>query len=383
MGESALMDEREAVWKAYQKGSPIRVPCTLIGNTRIFIQDQDLNTDGITFEEAATDPEAHVLSNLKYHLYRRTVLNQFSDDPIGLPERWTVNLEVFNVFEAAYFGADVDYTEGQVPDTLVPFAQESEKEAVFDVDITRPLENPFISYYLKFWHEMEAICKEMTFEGRPVDLAPWALVGTDGPVTVACNLRGTDFLMDLVAEPDYADRLMNYIMDAALNRRKAFYDYWGDRLGSWNGMADDSIAMLSTDMVKERVIPVIKRFYDTMDASKAPKTMHLCGDSTRHFPALVEALGIRSIDTGFPVDHGALRTALGPNVEIMGGVEVARLCGGSADEVFDRTQEILLSGVKEGGRFILRDANNLPPCCPHDNLAAMYAACREFGGIDA
>ena len=32
-----------------------------------------------------------------------------------------------------------------------------------------------------------------------------------------------------------------------------------------------------------------------------------------------------------------------------------------------------------GGRFILREANNLPPCCPEANLAAMYQACLDFG----
>jgi len=60
-----------------------------------------------------------------------------------------------------------------------------------------------------------------------------------------------------------------------------------------------------------------------------------------------------------------------------------------------RPCEILRSGIKNGGRFILREGNNLPPRTPADNLPAtpgarhswrppflapaMYAACLDEG----
>jgi hypothetical protein len=37
----------------------------------------------------------------------------------------------------------------------------------------------------------------------------------------------------------------------------------------------------------------------------------------------------------------------------------------------------------EGGRFILKEANNLPPRCPEANLAAMYQAGLEFGRYES
>jgi uroporphyrinogen-III decarboxylase len=70
---------------------------------------------------------------------------------------------------------------------------------------------------------------------------------------------------------------------------------------------------------------------------------------------------------------------LGEGVEISGVPEVALLLHGSAEQVYERTKKILLSGVKRGGRFILREANNLPPCCPDENLSAMYRACLDHG----
>jgi hypothetical protein len=33
----------------------------------------------------------------------------------------------------------------------------------------------------------------------------------------------------------------------------------------------------------------------------------------------------------------------------------------------------------KGGRFVLREANNLAPCTPVENITAMYEAGKEFG----
>jgi uroporphyrinogen-III decarboxylase len=42
-------------------------------------------------------------------------------------------------------------------------------------------------------------------------------------------------------------------------------------------------------------------------------------------------------------------------------------------------RRILQSGVLEGGRFLLREGNNLAPGTPLENTEAMYYAGREFG----
>lgn len=70
---------------------------------------------------------------------------------------------------------------------------------------------------------------------------------------------------------------------------------------------------------------------------------------------------------------------MGEDVEISGGPEVALLLHGTPEACHQRTRAILESGVKRGGRFILQEANNLPPCVPMANLAAVYAACLEYG----
>lgn len=369
---------RQAVWAAYQAGRPTRVPVMFYTNPRVVILNDDWNPGGVTFQQVMTDPKTHVQVSLQHQLYRRRVIGRYSDDAHELPDVWPVDMMVYNIFDAAYLGAPVHCYDDQVPDTT-PCLDDANRDAVFDLDIDRPLDNPFIKGWLDFWREMDKVCDGMTFEGRPVELKPWLLPYTDGPVTVGMNLRGSDFLMDLVADPDYADRLMRFIVDAAAKRREALYDYWGDRAGPReNGFADDSVAMLGLETYTQRVMPMHRRWYESIDAP-APRGIHLCGDATRLFPTIHQQLGVMSFDTGFPVDHGALRDQLGEDVEILGGPEVATLLNGSPDDVYQRARQILTSGVKRGGRFLLREGNNLPPNVPEANLQAMYQAALDHG----
>ena len=371
-------EEKDQVWQAYRAGKPVRVPLRFSTNQRLHILDPALNTQGYTFADALADPKVHLESMLAYHRYLRTQFNRYCDAPIGLPEVWEVGLNIHNVYDAGYFGAEVYCKPGQVPATD-PILTDDMRDAVFEVDIKRPLENPFVTKWTAFRDEMARIADGMTFEGRPVRVGLWTIEGTDGPMTVACNLRGTEFLVDMVERPEYADRLMAFLTDAAIIRRQAFRDHYRDRLDqSGNGMADDSIAMLSPEMYADRVLPLHRSYYDAA-GTDAPRSIHLCGDATHLFLMIHEELNVTSFDTGFPVDFGDLRRKLGPDVEISGGVEVPLIMNGTPDDVFERSKAILTSGIKEGGRFIFQEGNNLPPCAPVANLAAMYEACLEFG----
>ena len=174
-------------------------------------------------------------------------------------------------------------------------------------------------------------------------------------------------------------KLMSFLQKAAEIRNRAL----GAKAGvpvfvpPVGGLGDDSIQLISLAMFKKLILPLHRQWLGLW--GPGPHGMHLCGDATRHFPTLHEELNVCSFETGFPVDHGALRKALGPDVEIIGGPQIGLLASGTAEQVYQRTKEILLSGVKEGGRFLLREGNNLPPKVPEANLAAMYQACLEHG----
>ena len=118
-----------------------------------------------------------------------------------------------------------------------------------------------------------------------------------------------------------------------------------------------------------------------MFATNKPRGIHLCGDATRHFTTLRDELNIQSFDTGFPVDFGRLRAELGPGVTIMGGPHVDFLRTATPAAIREEARRILQSGVLTGGRFVLREGNNLAPLTPLENTEALYHAGREFGKL--
>ncbi|MBL4700194.1 hypothetical protein JYU15_01270 [bacterium AH-315-I18] len=75
--------------------------------------------------------------------------------------------------------------------------------------------------------------------------------------------------------------------------------------------------------------------------------------------------------------------SMGFESQVNGGPEIATIMGDSPQLVYERAKAILLSGVKRGGRFVIREGNNLPPNAPLENLAAMYQAALDYGKYDA
>ena len=194
-------------------------------------------------------------------------------------------------------------------------------------------------------------------------------------------MRGaTSFLADCLCDPDYARQLLDFITEATIARIKAYRQHLGlpETTQGW-GFADDSIQLISEEMYKDLVFPYHRRLVNAFSEGGA-NSIHLCGNATRHFPFLKDHLNIRSFDTGFPVDFGWLRESLGPDVEFFGGPSVPFLLNSSVKEVRVEVLRILRSGIMEGGRFTLREGNNLAPGVPLENLWAMYDEVRESGG---
>jgi hypothetical protein len=367
------------IWDAYRAGRPSRVPVTLGMNDRIYLLDPRFNAEGLDYRRVFNDPAAMLTATLMYHYVCRRRHHLFADSPTGLPEEWEIGIGFQNVYEAASFGAPIEYRDDNVPDTA-PILGGDRRHAIFDLDIDRPLERGFFKHALDMCARVAELAQGRTFFGRPIKVVPFTALGTDGPLTVAMNLRGPAILADLRRDPQYARQLFDFLITAAFKRRAAFLKHWGQEDTGQVGIADDSIALLSPAQYREHILPHHRRWFDTLDPRRdRVRGIHLCGDATRHFKTIRDELGVTIFDTGFPVDFAALRRDLGPDVEIIGGVEVPLLMDSTPQRVYERAREILTSGVLSGGHFTLREANNLPPGAAWPNLAAMYKAAFDCG----
>lgn len=376
---TAHNEEVREVWRTYHEGSPIRTPMVLGVNPRLVLLDPQLNRERVTFEQYFEDPAVMFHSQLRSAHYVRHTLRQ--DAEMGLPEQWGVYVDLQNSYEALWYGGEITYIEGNVPNVHA-FVTDERKWAFIDAGPP----DPFAGWLGRAWeyrHRMLELADGYEFHGRPVAVGGVPGGGTDGPFTAACELRGpTELCIDMYVDPDFYHALMGLIVEATIARIEAFRRRTGDPVESkaW-GFADDSIQLLSIEEYREFVLPYHRRLIERF-GPEGPNSIHLCGDATRHFRMLRDELRITTFDTGFPVDHGRLREELGPEVTIQGGPHVEFLRSSTPTAVEAETRRILASGVREGGRFILREGNNLAPGTPPANVEAMYEACRRYGRFD-
>jgi len=380
-------EEVRRVWRAYHAGRPHRVPVEICGSIRNYFNNPELNRSGFDFEDFFTDPRAQVECQLAWQKYARW--NIVCDREMGPPQGgWPLAVDLQNSYEAGWFGCPLRCFGLDVPDTEEILKER--KERLFDLEPPDPLRGGLLGRAMEFFDYMHQAGPRMEFEGLPVK--PPATIpgeGTDGPFTVACKLRGAaEVCLDLYEDPEYFHALMDFVTAQTIRRMKAIREWrWSLRPESpdrgqfrrpgWY-FADDSIALLSVGQYREFVLPYHRRLVAEFSDGTGV-SMHLCGDATRHFPTLKAELGVRTFDTGFPVDFAWLRRELGPEVRINGGPSIMLVKDGPSAAIAGEVRRICGSGIMDGGRFVLIAANNLAPCTPIEHVEALSEAGKRFG----
>lgn len=370
--------EVKQVWDSYHAGKPLRMPVILGTNPRIWLLNKSLNTGGISFRDYSLDADVMADVQARYQLYKRTHL--IADHEMGLPERgWDLYVDLQNYYEAAWFGAQVDYPDWNVPRSRELFGWD-DREMLFEQGIPEPFGGIYaraLEMYEKLWNKTG----ETLLEGLPAASAGLPSHGTDGPMTAACNLFGAgNFCLSIYEAPDYAEKLLDFITDATIIRIKAWNKRFrgAEKMPSF-GFADDSVALIGTDTYRDLVLPRHKRLVRELSTGEKPNSIHLCGDASRHFETIRDELGVDSFDTGYPIDPGAVQAKLGPDIKISGGPRADLLLEGTAEQVYAKTVEIIAQVKPLTKLFVMREANNLSPGTPPENAAAMFRAVREHG----
>jgi len=375
--------EIQEMWQAYRERRPYRAPVTLGISQRFYLLDPALNPDGVSFERYTLDPELMLTCQVRNAHWAAQHIAL--DAPRGLPaDGWTVHVDFQNCYEAAFLGARIIFREGQVPDSLPPLQGEDGSRRIETLPWQSFMSGEWMERNVAIWRYFQDQMRAgREFYGRPLASATPVGLGTDGPWTVATNLRGVELYTDLYERPGFVHDLLDRITEATIQRVRLLRRISGQKPGPGYGYADDSIQLLGEPHLREFVLPRHRRLIEALEESPGERKIHLCGNATRHFPILKAELNVTSFDTGFPVDFRWLRESLGEEVEILGGPHIILLQTGSPAQIRAETQRILTeTGVTRGGRFIIREGNNLAPGTSEANLDAFYAAAREYGRLD-
>ena len=213
-------------------------------------------------------------------------------------------------------------------------------------------------------------------------------------IVVGCNLfewgtflrRMDNFLMDLAAEPEQVERLLDALMErhlATLEKVcRAVGDIadivrFGDDLGTSAG------PFMSPNMYRQLFKPRHSMLCDYVHKHSKMKTfLHSCGSIRALLPDLIEA-GYDIINpvqtTCLGMEADGLKKDFGKDICFWGGGCDTRtvLPTGSPQEVKDhvkRRLEILMPG----GGFVFNTVHNILPDVPPQNIVAMFEAVHEF-----
>jgi len=369
--------EAEKLWRDFEAREPERVPVVWNFSNRFYLLTPWLNTLRYSFQQYFEDPAVQWEVQLALRKWIRE--NIPMDQAWGLPDQWDgMRPDFQNIYEAAWLGCRLEYRDGEVPDTW-PVLKER-KGDLAKLAIPDPIRGGLMGRALEYHQYFEERRKREEFCGRPIGPPSLSGGGTDGPFTVACNLRGaTELCLDIYEDPVFVKELLDFITEATMVRVRAVGEFNGVSYPQprW-GLADDSIQLLSVKQYREVVLPYHRRLLGEFSKG-GPNSVHLCGNVQRHLPVLQHDLNVQDFDLGFPVDLGQVRKELGPGALLHGNLHPRILADGPASLIAEQTAAIMNSGVKEGRRFVFCEGNNVAPCTPVEHFQAAYDTAKHYG----
>jgi uroporphyrinogen-III decarboxylase len=383
MSDSALAQHNQevaALWHDFHEGRPARVPCHFNFGTQYRLLTPWMNPQPYSFRQYFEDPAVQWEVQLTLRKWVRE--QAFQDAEMGLPEEWPgLGPDYQNTIEAEWLGCRLEYREGEVPDSWPRLRDR--KGDLAAMSIPDPIHDGVQARGVACYQYFEERRQREGFEGRPVGRSSLCGGGTDGPFTVACNLRGTtEVCLDLYEDPRYARELLDFVTEATIVRLKAVMKFSGTEFpqAGW-GFADDSIMLLSEAQYREFVLPCHQRLLSAFSLG-GPNSIHLCGRVQHLLPMLQKELNIQDFDLGFPVDLGQVRKDLGPGAMLHGNLHPMVLRDGPVSLIRQKTAAILGSGVMEGGRYVFGEGNNVAPGTPVEHFQAAYETVKAVGAYD-
>ncbi|MFW5830715.1 MAG: uroporphyrinogen decarboxylase family protein [Prolixibacteraceae bacterium] len=299
------------------------------------------NFIGKTYGEFASDYKVLVEANLR-------CMDEFGLDMLGLisdPYR-----------ETSAFGAKIKYIPDGVPRCL--------NYVVQSLEDVKNLKNPDVYKEERTLDRIKGgeLLSKKTQGNIPI--IGWI----EGPLAEACDLAGVEnMMMQLMVDPDFANRLMDKCMITAKDFAKAQIEAGCEIIG----MGDAVCSQIDVDtynlFVKDRHKELISYIQDLGGKIK----LHICGDTNHLLPAYKD-LNLDILDLDWQVDVEHTRKTLGEKVILAGNINPVLVQDKSRNEVFQMSKNLVDKYKNE--RFILSAGCEITVLTPPENLKAMSEA---------
>lgn len=299
------------------------------------------NFIGKTYGEFASDYKVLVEANLR-------CMDEFGLDILGLisdPYR-----------ETSAFGAKIKYIPDGVPRCL--------NYVVKTTDDISALKNPDVYKSERTLDRIKAgeLLSKKTQGNVPI--IGWI----EGPLAEACDLAGVqNMMMQLMMDPDFANRLMDKCMITAKDFAKAQIEAGCEIIGMGDAVCSQIDADTYNLFVKERHKELIEYIHGLSGKIK----LHICGD-TNHLLPFYKDLNLDILDLDWQVDVAHARSIVGDQVILAGNINPVLVQDNTRDEVYTLCRGLVEKHRNE--RFILSAGCEITVLTPPENLKAMSEA---------
>jgi MtaA/CmuA family methyltransferase len=296
---------------------------------------------GRTYGEFASDYNVLIEANLR-------CMDDFGLDMLGLisdPYR-----------ETSAFGAEIKYIPDGVPRCLNYVVQSME-------DVIQ-LKNPDVYKSGRTLDRIKAgeLLSKKTQGNIPI--IGWI----EGPLAEACDLAGVqNMMMQLMMDPDFANRLMDKCMITAKDFAKAQIEAGCEIIGMGDAVCSQIDADTYNMYVRERHHEII----DYIHGLGGKVKLHICGD-TSHLLSSYTGMNIDILDLDWQVDLSNARSVVGEKVILAGNINPVVVQDATKEEVYELCHQ--LAGQHQSERFILSAGCEITVLTPPENLEAMSRA---------
>ena len=200
----------------------------------------------------------------------------------------------------------------------------------------------------------------------------------------AWTLRGmSDLLMDMVARPEFVERLLDAIVDHNLKqiRRALTLDidamYFGDDYGMQTGL------IMGIDHWRHFIRPRLARMFAPVREAGKYVFLHSCGRVIELFDDLVE-IGLSCFNPFQPevMDVFAVKRQYHGRLAFHGGMSIQKVLPFGTPADVRAAAAALLEAGRPGG-YLFSPSHSVPYDVPPENLVAMMAVVRGQEGLRA
>lgn len=199
----------------------------------------------------------------------------------------------------------------------------------------------------------------------------------------AWYLRGLDeFMIDLAINEDYANELLDKVMQFPLKAGLKMIDLGVDMIWLGDDVATQVNMLMSPEMWRAYFKP--RYAYIFNEFKKKNKNIKIAYHSCGNCEAIIDEMVDIGLDVLNPIQPAAMEPTFikkkyGNKVTLFGGLDVQNILPFGTTEDVKREVKRLIEGCGKNGGYILSPAHHIQSDTSMENIEAFYEAAREYG----